>query len=143
MFVTGTRIKMHFLCFTDQVAGRSTHVLTLPLVHVRPDHVTVGTVELGIDIEKRLDIVIASRDLAEAAYRKSQRRIIDNRRFIWVRRAHVYSEHHHIIAEARFGLVVFADEKEYPARHRRRMDRGWEENIESRLPYQRLLGTGC
>ena len=62
----------------DRITRRAIPVLALPLVHVRPDHVAVRAVELGVDVEDSLHVVVAGGDVAQARRRKAEGVAIDH-----------------------------------------------------------------
>ena len=62
-----------------RLPGELIELLALPLIHVRPDGVAVGAVELGVDIDQGLHVVVACGDLAQALQRIAERVAVDNR----------------------------------------------------------------
>ena len=49
-----------------EIAWRLIELLSFPLVHVRPDGMSVGAMELGVDVDQRLHVVVAGGNLAQA-----------------------------------------------------------------------------
>lgn len=49
-----------------EITRRAVELLSFALVKVCPEHVSVGSMELGIDIQDRLNVVVSRRQCAEA-----------------------------------------------------------------------------
>ncbi len=111
-------IQVHALRRAHQVARRRREVLPLPLVHVRPDHVPVGAVELRVHVHHRLHPVIAGRDVAQRHERVAERAAVDHRRLPRSERAHVGAEEGRALGEragahARLGHRVARHDHEH------------------------------
>ena len=68
----GRCVDAHALHFAIEVAGRDVPVLPFPLVVVHPHHVTVGALELGVDVDEPLHEVVARRQVAQARHRRAE-----------------------------------------------------------------------
>src|SRR4051812_34714730 len=77
---TRARIDVKLLRDTIEIAGRGYEVLAFPLVHVRPDDVSIGAVELGVDIEHGLRVVVTRRKVIETVQRIPGNRGVDDHR---------------------------------------------------------------
>src|SRR5262249_4839756 len=71
------RVEMELARLTDQVAGGACEVLPFPLIHMRPDHVAVASAEFGVDVQQRLNVVIADRNVFQADRWKPGRGRVD------------------------------------------------------------------
>src|SRR5579872_635754 len=76
--VAGGGIQMNTLDLTVQISGGTVEFLTFPLIHVSPNGVAVGAMELGINVDERLHVVIACRKIAEASDRITQRALVND-----------------------------------------------------------------
>ncbi len=56
---------MNALRLAIEIAGRAIELLSLPMIHVDPDGVAVGAVDLCVDIDESLRVVIACRNAFE------------------------------------------------------------------------------
>src|SRR2546426_11142206 len=83
---------MDSLNLAVQVAGRQVELLALPLVHVGPDGVAVGAVEFCVDVEYRLDVIVAGGNFLQAAERVSERTHADRGGFARFQVVHVQAE---------------------------------------------------
>ena len=74
--ISGERVQMEIAHVTKQVSRRLVELLPFPLVHVGPDGVSVRTLEAGINVEQRLDVIVAGRKLAHRFERIAQRKSV-------------------------------------------------------------------
>ena len=81
--VSGSRIEMDLLYVAVEVAGRAIELLSLPLIHVRPDGVPVGAMEFGVDIYQRLYVIVAGGNFAQALEGVAEGIGIDHRGAAW------------------------------------------------------------
>src|SRR5579862_7986294 len=125
---------MYLANFADQISRGSRKVLAFPLVHMSPDHVTIGTVEFGIDVQKRLNIIITGRYVAQALRGKSLRILIENGRGPGLLCRHVGRKDGGTMIElqAWLGRVGFCDENKHPTGDRRGMEVSGEGDFETR-----------
>src|SRR5580700_2568180 len=65
------RVERQFLRRAVQISGRAIPALALPAIVVHPDNVAVGTMELGVNVDERLNIIFAGRDFREADHWRS------------------------------------------------------------------------
>jgi len=65
--------------FAIEVAGRAAELLAFPLVKVHPEGVAVGAVTLRVNVDERLNVIIAGGDISEARWRVTERRAVDQR----------------------------------------------------------------
>ena len=79
----------------DEVARRERPALALPLVLRGPDDVAVLPAELRVDVEQRLDPVVARRQLAQARVRIAVGAGVDEHRPAWFDPRHVGGEEGH------------------------------------------------
>src|SRR5438045_8030642 len=71
---TRARVDVKLLRDTVKIPRRGHEILAFPLVHVAPDDVSVGAVELGVDVEQGLRVVVARREGIEACERRAANR---------------------------------------------------------------------
>jgi hypothetical protein len=84
---------------------------------VGPDHVTVGAVEFGVDIQQRLDVVIAGGNVFEAIGREAGSGLVDGGRGARLLGCDVDREDGGTVKElvAWLGVVSFCEEDEHSA----------------------------
>src|SRR5215471_4801051 len=90
--VSNLRVKMNSSNVTHQVAGRLIELLALPLIHVCPYGVPIGAVEFGVNIDKRLHVIVSGWNLSKTGERKAQRACINDYRFARFEVAYIHSE---------------------------------------------------
>src|SRR5207248_6221308 len=73
-------VHVNFLRNTVKIPGRGHELLAFPLVHVCPDDMSIGAVELGVDVEHGLRVVVAGGKVIEAFQRISGNRGINDHR---------------------------------------------------------------
>jgi len=64
---------VNFLDPAVEVAGRPVCTLAFPLVHVGPNHVAVGPMKFGVDVENALNVVVSRGNVLETAERETSR----------------------------------------------------------------------
>ncbi len=116
-------VEVHLLDGAHQVAGRDVELLALPLVHVGPDHVTVGAGEAGVDVHQRLDVVVARGEIAQRGERGAGGRGVNDGRLPGRELADVDREEREVAAvaerlQSRLGLGLRGDEDEGAAGNR-------------------------
>ena len=62
---TRARVDVNLLRDAVKIPGLCHELLAFPLVHVRPDDVPVGAMELGVHVEHGLRVIVARRKISE------------------------------------------------------------------------------
>ncbi len=60
---------MDLLHLAIEIAGRLVELLAFPLVHVRPDGVTIGAMEFRVHVDQRLHVVVTWGNVLETGKR--------------------------------------------------------------------------
>ncbi len=72
-------IERELLRRAVKISGRAVPVLAFPLIVVHPDHVAVGAVKFGIDVDEGLHPIFAGRDFGEADDGRAEVGRVDDR----------------------------------------------------------------
>ena len=133
--ISSGRVEVHLLHVAVQIARRLIELLALPLVHVGPDNVAIGTVKFGIDIHQRLHIVVARGYLLQAAQGITQRAAADDSGLPAASPATSAPKNGFPVPMSRcfaqIGVVVTADDHVHPAGNGLRMDIGRNRNLKA------------
>jgi hypothetical protein len=83
--VTFGGIHVNLLHFTVNISRRPVEPLTFPLIHMSPDHMTVGPFKFCVDVQQSLNRIITGRNLFQTLQRETQTLFIDDNRFSWLK----------------------------------------------------------
>jgi hypothetical protein len=110
-----SRADVDPLRLTEQVARRAREVLPLPLIHVGPNHVAIGAVKFGKNIENSLDGVVAGREVAQRFYGGTGSRGLDRNALTCRHPADVETEKTSAGTEARLDRGIWRHKEKNPA----------------------------
>ena len=119
-FISRSRIETDFLHIAVEVAGRD---VEKPPAHVpmHPDGAPVAALTLCIDIEHRLNVVIARRQLGETINRMPECSLIYNGGLTGLKTFGIYAENRNGVRrylKARLRAVQPGDDEYYPSGNR-------------------------
>lgn len=104
--------EMDGLRLADEVPGRHGEILALPLIHVGPDRMAIGAVELGVNVQEDLHDIIPRRQVAQAALRIAGDAVLQHDALAGLGAEHILAKQTPVV-QARLRLVGVGDEKEY------------------------------
>ncbi len=135
--IAGGRIQMHLLHLAVQISRRFVELLAFPTVHVRPDRVPVGAMKFRVDINQRLHVVIARRQLLHALEGIAEGLGVDHRRLPGLKLADVGAVDRRLLVppaclQTRLGMVAAAKDDKHAPGDRLGMRRGGKRDFKAR-----------
>ena len=122
--------------FAVEIPRRLVELLTLTLIEVSPEYVSVGSVNLRINVENRLDIVVTRLEVMETRERSTKRARIHDRSLARFQPRDIDGNDFGRIEpqalQPRLWIATVADQHKQSARDGAPMDGGWKGDFETR-----------
>src|SRR6185503_5189872 len=91
--IAGDRVKMEMANLTKEIPRRRVEMLAFPLVHVRPNGVTIRPLEARINIEQRLYVIVPGGKLAHRLHRIAKGQRVQHSGLSWLQVLYVHGNH--------------------------------------------------